>query len=682
MKRRVKRSSRKVKKKIGFYSNIKKSIKGSFFGKVVGVIRDNQWLFFSIIAIFILLLFLFGAKIYLLLNFVLGNDTLVKLTTDKQDFFMVNSEVQEVKFEAYVSTNIFCEATCDYHFKNLGSGEVLDRDSFNTKFSNPSKFKYLLLAPEKGEGQNLYSFEITCSSEKTGFCKTSEAPRRRSYLIAVNYELSDDEKVKQNKSRILLEGLAFDLGSLMKMDLENENNFRELSNRIILDNVSSSSLDFVEGEFDSSLESWDNYNYDFILGKNYEGGVNEAYIVVNSIGEDLHSKIELYNDIIYRVESLGIVLNDLVSRKNISIEDYNNILSFVGVYNSIVFDIEGLFNIDTIDNILNKTFSEVNGLLGGLNQSFLSSYSYMTLSELNVSEIESFDSSNYSFIKNILDPNQVCCYDGDCGFCCDEVCRDDSSLYPVILLHGHSFNNKVSAESSLGDLDSIQQALIGDGYVDGGYVLVRNLEKIETFARTNRPIVFSTSYYFDIYQTKEKDLVLQTKGDSLDTYAVRLNDIIENVKMITGKDKVVVVAHSMGGLVSRRYLQVFGDDSVDKLIMIGTPNFGVDGYILTGCSLLGADLHCDAMDKDSLFLNKLNYGIQSEVDMSMIIGIGCDMKGEASDGIVTNASAYFSGADNYYVNGTCNGVSFFHQTMLDVERYPKVYEIIKSKLGV
>ena len=279
-------------------------------------------------------------------------------------------------------------------------------------------------------------------------------------------------------------------------------------------------------------------------------------------------------------------------------------------------------------------------------------------------------------------PKPICCYNGECEACCDASCQSDPSKYPIILVHGHSFNNAISAESSLGDLDSIQQTLSDENYIDGGYVLIRSLKNTGTFKRTSKPIVFATSYYFDIYQTTEKDLVLQTKGDSLETYAIRLKDIIENVKIMTQKDKVIIISHSMGGLVSRRYLQLFGENSVEKLIMIATPNHGIDGYILSGCSILGSDIHCQSMDKNSLFLNKLNFGNKPKINTSVIIGIGCDLDDEVADGVVKNSSAYLSWADNYYVNGTCNGATLLHNKILKVEEYPKTYNIIKNILNL
>src|SRR5699024_7297877 len=54
---------------------------------------------------------------------------------------------------------------------------------------------------------------------------------------------------------------------------------------------------------------------------------------------------------------------------------------------------------------------------------------------------------------------------------------------------------------------------------------------------------------------------------------------IERVKKKTGKDKVIIISHSLGGLLGRAYISYFSPSSIDKLIMIGTPNLGaVNSY--------------------------------------------------------------------------------------------------------
>ncbi len=63
-------------------------------------------------------------------------------------------------------------------------------------------------------------------------------------------------------------------------------------------------------------------------------------------------------------------------------------------------------------------------------------------------------------------------------------------------------------------------------------------------------------------------------GD-VEKFSVHLSNSVEQICARTGSDKVVIVAHSMGGLVSRNYIHNYGGDKrVEKLITLGTPHHG------------------------------------------------------------------------------------------------------------
>jgi triacylglycerol esterase/lipase EstA (alpha/beta hydrolase family) len=57
-------------------------------------------------------------------------------------------------------------------------------------------------------------------------------------------------------------------------------------------------------------------------------------------------------------------------------------------------------------------------------------------------------------------------------------------------------------------------------------------------------------------------------------FAEQLHTRIEEIRAATGAERVVLVAHSMGGLVARAYLRRFGAVRVAKLITIGAPHHG------------------------------------------------------------------------------------------------------------
>ncbi len=63
----------------------------------------------------------------------------------------------------------------------------------------------------------------------------------------------------------------------------------------------------------------------------------------------------------------------------------------------------------------------------------------------------------------------------------------------------------------------------------------------------------------------------------IDTSAHKLKDFVEERGKTDSSRQFVFIAHSMGGLVARRYLDLFESEAekwLDKLIMLGTPNKG------------------------------------------------------------------------------------------------------------
>ncbi len=56
--------------------------------------------------------------------------------------------------------------------------------------------------------------------------------------------------------------------------------------------------------------------------------------------------------------------------------------------------------------------------------------------------------------------------------------------------------------------------------------------------------------------------------------ALLLKNKIEQVLAQTGKTKVDIIAHSMGGLVAKKYIADNGANSIDQLIFLGTPHLG------------------------------------------------------------------------------------------------------------
>jgi triacylglycerol esterase/lipase EstA (alpha/beta hydrolase family) len=60
----------------------------------------------------------------------------------------------------------------------------------------------------------------------------------------------------------------------------------------------------------------------------------------------------------------------------------------------------------------------------------------------------------------------------------------------------------------------------------------------------------------------------------IERYAEQLAVKIAAVRATTSAQRVVLVGHSMGGLVSRAYLRRYGAAHVERIITIGTPHHG------------------------------------------------------------------------------------------------------------
>jgi len=64
-------------------------------------------------------------------------------------------------------------------------------------------------------------------------------------------------------------------------------------------------------------------------------------------------------------------------------------------------------------------------------------------------------------------------------------------------------------------------------------------------------------------------------GD-IEDFAVQLERAVRTLLAATRSEKVIIVAHSMGGLVARAWLRRFGAAHVARIITLGTPHFGTD----------------------------------------------------------------------------------------------------------
>jgi hypothetical protein len=294
-------------------------------------------------------------------------------------------------------------------------------------------------------------------------------------------------------------------------------------------------------------------------------------------------------------------------------------------------------------------------------------------------DITPLDSSPLEFV----DPAKKCCVLGKCTDCCTDYKCGAKKKYPIIFVHGHAFNKGVSAYYSLEGFNPLQNYLENEGYINAGTISIysRHDSPQGLLSEVPSSLSFKGSYYLDIFKQPDSYVVVQTKSENIDTYAIRLKDMVDTVKYRTGSPKVTLLGHSMGGLVSRRYVQLFGDDSVDKIILVSVPNKGITKKIYDYCGFLGERLECRDMSSESLFMNKLNHNEFPDVPIYNVITTGCKMDNETGDGIVTENNQFLDGARNFVIKGNCSGVDFLHISVLNPEKYPELESYISKVLN-
>jgi hypothetical protein len=653
--------------------------------KQKGIIRRHPFIFVYTILIIIILLITSGAKLWLYVQFLLGNDTLLQLSSDKHEIFLSNGEEEKVTFSVNIRYNLFCKASCTYKFEDLSSGELIDENNFTLLSSVPLAKQYSIKQNKMMVGQDYYRFSIECISKKTAFCDTKEEKTIRNNLVIINYNWSETDKEYVDELKSKLNNLSYEISILEK----NSKIFKEIlskANEKILIEISENKTD----RFSSSLkedkeilenidEQWNNQDFDSVENeiktlKEFVINTREEFINLN---QTIIQPVYEYNNLIDRLNrtreniiniSKNYDLNESEnSQFNVLISEFGDAVEKFSAKNSIenksviVFEIE-----EKIDEFKPETISEP-----------ANSGSLHTIPEITSGKIYPENVSVEQFVFD--EPNPMCCVFQKCYKCCvDKTCKNIN--YPILILHGHSFYEELSAEFHFDVFNNMQKKLEQDNYLDVGIISMYNNYSY-SFQKIPVPLTIKSSYYYDVLK-QEDNFIVQTRSESIDSYATRLKDIIQYTKEKTGKEKITIVAHSMGGLAIRRYIQLFGNGDIDKVILIAVPNNGIEGNVADYCSVFGGDLECEDMKKGSLFLKRLNIAGMSYPRIYNIIGDGCNMEVKLGDGVVTKENAYLNGAENYYINGTCKGVTkIFHTEMLDVKEYPEMYEMINRILN-
>ena len=718
--------------------------------------------FVFLFLILVIILILFGARIYLYAKFLLGNDILIDLKTDKEDFYLLNGQQETISFQMSTVTNIFCKARCNLTWNDLSKGEVLDNQEINLFPINPIKKEYTLKADENQKGMKFYRFDFECNSIKSTLCDTDEKLTSKSIFITLEYDFSGEQLLLMNQTRNELLVYADNLNSISKnLSVLNKtlNDFDNVSVKSLLtplikrneEKVASSSAKIQELSLGWGKEGIE------LTNNKIQGSINEirsgivdyadTITLINNEAskERIKKEVQLLieystlcdiNGLCSNKKTIADIAQGDLSNTNKICGDLNNLKTVYLNANSslkeefnkqnypqdsgfwknvslILEDIKSSKNNlylnqmpknesnselikETIkplllNNINNYTGYDLNPaliveLLNNIPACNDSYFVYNNLNSLFENNLKAGSLNYTSFNLIFSEPKSYCCIFGNCGLCCNnETCKNNPATYPIIFLHGHDFSKGTSADYSLNAFSDLQKRLGEEGYLDAGIFSLDYNHNFSnpSWSKINSPITLRGTYYLDVFKGPEKVISVQTKGDNIDTYAIRLKELIEDVKTKTQRPKVVLVTHSMGGIVVRRYLQIFGEENVEKAIFVASPNKGISGSVSTYCPVFGEKIECSDLNSDSLVINKLNSGELPKIPVYNLVGIGCKMDKEFGDGIVTESSAVLEekpNIKNYYFNGSCSALRIFHTEILNSEGYPEVYDIIKSAL--
>ena len=660
-------------------------------------------IFFFFLAIILVVL---GIKV----NFIINDELIIKLSPLDKNIITTYGVPKNITFSFQNYNNFLCKSQCSYSFVDLSNNGQIDNKTLILESKTNLNQTYTISPSLYGAGQEIYLFEVHCHNIKSLTCGTEQQEYFQSSFITLSYDLNELDKnnlITQNN----------DLNTFQyKLNL-NDKRYKQMNY----------SYYFASANLENSLF----VNDSLIINKE----LNQINTHLSTLVMDSSKIINLwfsnkYEDMNFSLYKSNVLLNDLSlseeatnARIAIAISQYNNFVDLAldltnrsAIIDSIITlsqdsnnsllytkSISFRNNIRDVSSALKTKYninkdsylSTIRSLDTQLISMIYEANSSLTRNETFVNEtifgIKFINlPSNISFesdiITNVSLPKPTCCVFGKCNTCCTtETCQSDSILYPILFIHGHSFNKQSSPEESLNSFSIIQRDLQNEGVINAGQIDLQNIENIPSgeYGKSGAPISVRASYYYIYYYDLAAYQINARKAERIENYAIRLKDIIEVLKQRTGAKKVNIVAHSMGGLVARDYISLFGDGSINKLILVGTPNYGIGGRVKSLCGFFGSDKECEDMTEDSVFLKILNQAqAPKNAKLYTIAGSGCITDNENGDGIVKTNNVALPYAQNYIINGTCIDALklSFHQDIINPEKYPESYNLIKDIL--
>lgn len=255
--------------------------------------------------------------------------------------------------------------------------------------------------------------------------------------------------------------------------------------------------------------------------------------------------------------------------------------------------------------------------------------------------------------------------------------------YPIILVHG--WLGKAI------DFLSYQERLHRESVAEGrGFVLpeTTNLICPEPWPKN---ISVSVEYYTE-----------DNRDTGIEAYAKELNHDINLVLECTGANQVIIVSHSMGGVVSRKYMVDYGHEKVKKVITLATPHYGFNSFTRGEIILMivdlftGRDNEVEQLRPGSEFLEALDQADKDYRDKMVSIGTYDIGNGSAkafdlsflpqSDFVVKLDSTMLNGSKHYSITGCAHtDITDFRVlndkgSIKDAWKCPEAYDIVKKEI--
>ena len=684
----------------------------------------KKYIKFSILALIIIL----GYFIYILITshayFVLNSEIIITHDPRLNSVQVTRGDPATILTTVSVEPFARCATTCNTTVINLLNNETktfTHTQSIATNVSIPT--------PQNGQGNFFVSVETQCQNTRTLFCPSTENSVVESSLYAISYTLTpresqivSDPQYQQKLDELFQTRLLLLQIPELFRNITLDSQITQAQNAILkwdaylyeeaaseLQNIRLPTAE-VRDEYERYYEKVSRYNQQAHILENITRNYGQNMLVLNSttvaayiaqleqIAHAHNTQNETLNTNAYLEFQLIDVFDSLETDLQNTTQTITQQLEFVLNQSLVLNNTNTSLNATLLNaslqtiriqqaqlNITNASIlekarvispqicSQLQAILN-INCTFvvIPQLAFTQRSEQNITKQISNISlkSNDQFVLAL--PQKSCCHLGKCSNC-------DKQNIPILFIHGHAFNKNNLPEDQMSAFAKLQQQL---PFINGGIMDVQNAFELppNSYANSNYPLTFrGTFYYINSYNLGDYSLYIQ-KSERIENYALRLRELIQATKYQTGSDQVIIVAHSMGGLVARKYVHIFGDSDVHKLITINTPHNGVTGRVARGCTWFGANKECDDMTQDSIFLRR----IADVTEVYAIHSIGCDTDGVNGDGIVTAENAYLEGAlANIIIEGVCTDSlqTSLHNDVLDADKYPEIVAILTEILS-